>query len=90
MTRRSTATIVAGALTFGLLTGAAGAIVLGNTTADGAVDGHYERMGAMMEMTGGADMGAMMEMMGGPMMREPAEMGPGSRQHDAHHRDANQ
>ena len=89
MTTRSTARIVAGALTVGLLTGAAGAIVVHNATADGALDRHYEQMGAMMEMTGGADMGAMMEMMGGPMMSEPAEMGPGSSQHDAHHPNAN-
>lgn len=89
VTSRSTATIVAGALTVGLLTGAAGAIVVGSATADGAVDRHHEQMGAMMEVTGGADMVAMMEMMGGPMMSEPADMGSGSRQHDAHHPNAN-
>ena len=90
MTTRSTAAIAAGALALGLLTGAAGAVVVGNVTADTAADRHHEHMDSMMEAMGGPDLGAMMEMMGGSMMGEPGEMGMGSSQHDAHHPNANQ
>lgn len=83
MTRRLTAAIAAGALAVGILTGAAGAVVVGNATTNTALDGHSERMGSMM---GGSGMGSMMEMMGGSMGGTDA-MGPNSGLHQAHHPD---
>lgn len=78
MSTRLATAIAAGALGIGMLTGAAGAIVFGNATADRATDRHYEQMGRMMDDAG---MGSMMEMTGGA-----DTMGPGSDEHDAHHR----
>ena len=53
MTRRLTAAIAAGALAVGILTGAAGAVVVGTATTNTALDRHSEQMGSMMEMMGG-------------------------------------
>ena len=89
MTSRSTAMIAAGVLAVGLVTGAAGAIVIGDATADRAMGRHFDQMGSMRGMTAGTDMGATMEMMGGSMMNAPGQMGPGSSQHDVHHPNAN-
>ena len=80
MTRRLTAAIAAGALAVGILTGAAGAVLVGNATTNTALDRHSEQMGSMMEMMRSSGMGSMMEMMGGP-----SEMGPNSGLHQAHH-----
>jgi hypothetical protein len=85
MTRRLTAAIAGGALAIGILTGAAGAVVVGNATADTALDRHNEQMGSMMDMMGGSGMGSMMDMMGGSMMSGADQMGPNSEQHQAHH-----
>ncbi len=64
MTRRLTAAIAAGALAVGILTGAAGAVVVGIATTNTALDRHSEQMGSMMEMMGSSGMGSMMELMG--------------------------
>lgn len=85
MTRRLTAAIAAGALAVGILTGAAGAVVVGTATTNTALDRHSEQMGSMMEMMGSSGMGSMMEMMGGP-----SEMGPDSGLHQAHHPDGDE
>jgi predicted phage tail protein len=90
MTRRLTAAIAAGALAVGILIGAAGAVVVGNATADTALDRHYELMGSTMDMMGSSGMGSMMDMMGGSMMSGADEMGPNSEQHEAHHPDSDQ
>lgn len=82
MTRRLTAAIAAGALAVGILTGAAGAVVVGNATTNAALDRHSEQMGSMMGMMGSSGMGSMMGMMGGP-----SGMGPNSGLHQAHHPD---
>jgi hypothetical protein len=80
MTTRLTAAIAAGALAVGILTGAAGAVVVGNATTNTALDRHSVQMGSMMGVTGSSAMGSMMGMMGGP-----SGMGPNSGLHQAHH-----
>lgn len=85
MTRRLTAAIAAGALAVGILTGGAGAVVVGIATTNTALDRHSEQMGSMMEMMGSSGMGSMMEMMGGP-----SEMGPNNGLHQAHHPDGDE
>jgi hypothetical protein len=81
MNTRLTAAIAAGALAIGVLTGAAGSIVMGNAIGDDAAGGQLEQMGSMMEMMPG-DMGWMMD--------GPDAMGPGPGGHDAHHPDSDQ
>lgn len=75
---RFTATIAGGALAIGILTGAAGAIVVSNATDDG-LDRHHEQMGSMMSSMSASGMGSMM---GGS-----GSMGPGGSQHQPHRPD---
>jgi hypothetical protein len=82
MNTRLTAAIAAGALAIGVLTGAAGSIVIGNAIGNDSAARQHEQMGSMMEMMAGADMGSMM---GGS-----DAMGPGPGAHDAHHPDSDQ
>jgi hypothetical protein len=78
---RFTAAIAAGALAIGILSGAAGMIVLGNAS-DGGFARHQDQMGSMMDMSG-PGMEMMSEMMGGA-----GSMDPDSSLHQGHHPDA--